>query len=252
MSELILLFHGDLPKLLSVPSKNGEIRYPLNRRASIKDIIESLAIPHTEIGTLLVNGKEVDFSCLPTSDDRIEIFPQTPVVDVLRPTILRPAPLPAIAFAVDVNVAKLAPLLRMVGMDCWYENRINDRSLADLAHRQQRILLTRDTLLLKRNQVVYGHLVRAQNPEDQLREVIDLYGLRPLLNPFSRCMKCNGELSETNKERIYHLLETLTKKYYDTFFQCRGCGKIYWAGSHRQRMQERIRAILADKPINIG
>ena len=252
MGSITLFFRGDLCDLLTRRPEAGEVCYPLTRRASLKDIIEAQGIPHPEIKALLVNGAEVDFSYLPVANDRIEVLPLTPVVDVLTATRLRPEPLPAIAFAVDVNIAKLAPLLRMVGMDCWYENNVSDLSLARLAREQRRILLTRDTQLLKRNQVIHGHLVRSQNPEEQLREVINLYGLRPRLNPFSRCMNCNGELTETSKENIYHHLETLTKKYYHSFHQCRGCGKIYWAGSHRQRMEKKISAILADNPVFSG
>ena len=246
MSVITLFFSGNLLELLAIAPQNGSLHYSLARRASIKDIIESQGVPHTEVGTLLVNSSEIDFSYLPLHRDQIEILPLSPVVDVLTPTILRPTPLPKISFAVDVNVAKLAPLLRMVGMDCWYENNVADRTLADIAHDQQRILLTRDTLLLKRKQVVYGHLVRTQQPAQQLREIIDLYGLQPLMNPFSRCMRCNGELREASKTQIHHRLEPLTKKYYDTFHQCGECGKIYWAGSHRQRMQKKIAAILAE------
>ena len=65
------------------------------------------------------------------------------------------------------------------------------------------------------------------------------------MDPFSRCMDCNGELRKTSKKQIQHRLEPLTKKYYDTFRICGECGKIYWAGSHRQRMEKKIKALLA-------
>lgn len=245
MSAISLVFSRDLVAFLSVPVDKGEIEYALVRRASIKDIVEALGVPHPEIGCLRANGREVDFSYLPENRHRIEVYGQTAPVDVRTATLLRPHPLPAITFAVDVNVARLAPLLRMIGMDCWYQNNVADATLAHIAHQQQRILLTRDRLLLKRKEVLFGHLVRSQDPQQQLAEIIDLYGLRPLIDPFSRCMSCNGKLQPTSKKQILHRLEPLTKKYYDIFHSCTECGKIYWPGSHRQRMEKEIEAILA-------
>lgn len=240
-----LVFNPILVALLAHPPESGEIHYHLTRRASIKDIIEALAVPHTEVGCLLANGAAIDFSYIPAAGDRIEILPLSPPVDVRVATPLRPHPLPTISFAVDANVAKLAPLLRMIGMDCWYQNDVEDATIAHIAHQQQRILLTRDHLLLKRKEVVFGHLLRSQDPHQQLRETVDLYGLRPLMDPFSRCMACNGQLREISKNQIRNRLEPLTKKYYDTFHLCSDCGKIYWPGSHRQRMEQKINALLA-------
>ncbi len=247
MNAITLVFRGDLSAQLTIPPTKGEdVRYPLARRASIKDIIEALGVPHTEVGALLGNGVEIDFAYLPVPRDRIEILPPIPPVDVCSPTRLRPEPLPAVAFAVDANVAKLAPLLRMLGMDCWHQRDVDDATLATVSRNQQRVLLTRDTKLLKRKQVVYGHLVRAQEPPRQLREIIEFYGLRPLIVPFSRCLLCNGKLLAADKNDIRHRLEPLTEKYYDSFRRCGDCEKIYWPGSHRQRMEESIAAILAE------
>ena len=247
MNAITLVFRGNLSAQLTDPRATAEeIRYPLARRASIKDIIEALGVPHPEVDGLRRNGAEIDFTYLPVPQDRIEILPHVPPVDVCSPTCLRPEPLPAVAFAVDANVAKLAPLLRMIGMDCWYQANVDDDFIADLSRRQQRILLTRDTGLLKRKQVVYGHLVRAQEPSRQLREIIEFYGLRPLLTPFSRCLLCNGKLQAVEKNDIRHRLEPLTEKYYDSFRRCGDCEKIYWPGSHRQRMERSIAATLAE------
>ena len=145
MSVISLVFSHNLIELLAHPTKRGAICYPLNRRASIKDIIEALGVPHPEVGCLLANGAEVDFSYLPEDRDRIEILPLSPPVEVCVATTLRPQPLSATAFAIDANIAKLAPLLRMIGMDCWYQNNVDDAAIAHIARQQQRILLTRDT-----------------------------------------------------------------------------------------------------------
>jgi len=236
MDSLSLLFRGNLCPLLSVPASDGTVWYPLTRRASIKDIIEALGVPHTEIGSLLANGSEIDFNYQPGAGDHVEVLPHHPPVDPCRASLLRPQPLAAIRFLVDVNVAKLAPLLRMIGMDTAFDKEGKDARLAEFARNQQRILLTRDTALLKRKQVVFGHLLRSQHPPLQLREVVDLYGLRNRLRPFCRCLLCNGELLPVAKLTISHRLEPLTKKYYHDFRRCPECDKIYWPGSHREKM----------------
>jgi len=236
---LTLHFQGDLALLLRAGFRGSSlVRYELERRASIKDIIESLGIPHPEVGGLKAQGREISFAYLPEPGEEIEVLPLPVPVDVRRPTLLRPSPLDAIRFQVDINVGKLAALLRMAGLDTAYEPDLADVALADTAAREGRILLSRDTTLMKRKQVEFGHLVRAQEPGAQLAEVVRLYGLADSLQPFSRCLRCNTPLEPVAKEAILDRLLPLTRKYYDSFQQCTQCDKIYWPGSHRDRMEE--------------
>jgi len=139
-------------------------------------------------------------------------------------------------FAVDMNVGKLATLLRMAGFDTFYRNYISDPELIEVAGRERRILLSKDKDLLKRKEVVFGYLVREIQPERQLAEIVQLFGLKGQFKPLSRCLRCNGLLEPVGKEEIIEQLEPLTKKYYDSFRKCHGCGKIYWPGSHRDKM----------------
>ncbi len=239
MDDVSITFFENLQKLLKVSAdESGLVKYVLTRSASIKDIVESLGVPHTEIGELRVNSREVSFGYLVENRDEIEVRPQVPPVDVLSSTILRPTPLEGHRFLVDVNVAKLAPLLRMAGFDTRYENHLRDAELAEIAAGEKRILLTRDRALLKRKQVEFGHLILAIMPDKQLAEVIDFYGLRDKVQPFIRCMVCNGLLASVDKKDILHRLEPLTKKYYDSFQICSSCDKIYWQGTHKDNMQK--------------
>ena len=108
--------------------------------------------------------------------------------------------------------------------------------LVEVAGREKRILLSKDKALLKRKEVVFGYLVREIHPERQLAEIVHLFGLKEQCKPLSRCLRCNGLLQPVGKEQIIERLEPLTKKYYDSFHQCPGCGKIYWPGTHRDKM----------------
>jgi len=208
----------------------------IDRRASIKDVIESLGPPHTEIGSIEVDGRETDFGHLLLPGQEADVFPVVPPLDVTRATRLRPAPLPRPAFVVDVNVGRLARWLRMLGLDAAYDPTWSGADIAALAAASGRAVLTGDTLLLKRNAVTHGRLVRAAHPEDQLLEVLAFFGLRGPFALFTRCLDCNGLLRPVPKNEILHRLEPLTRRYYFEFSICRSCRRVYWRGSHHERM----------------
>ena len=239
MAEISLIFHGNLQELLVRRlAGSPQVYHNLERRASVKDVIESFGIPHPEVGKLSINGRQCDFDALVVNRDRIEAWPLSPPCDVLTPTLLRPEPLKKISFIVDINVGKLAGLLRMTGFDTLYEPDLTDGDLAEKAAAARRILLSRDRNLLKRKNVVFGHLVRETAPRQQWLEIVQLYGLSDMLEPFTRCLRCNGKLVPVEKQTILHRLEPLTIKYYDLFHRCKVCDQIYWPGSHRERMDE--------------
>lgn len=234
---MIINFWGNLKELLRPPFRGQKkVAYDLTRQASVKDIIEALGVPHTEVGRLTVAGREISFAAPGAAADTLEVYPLSPPVDVTTPTLLRPEPLPGITFAVDMNVGKLATLLRMAGFDTFYRNEISDPELIEAAVRERRILLSKDKDLLKRKEVIFGYLVREIQPERQLAEIVQLFGLKGQFKPLSRCLRCNGLLQPVGKEEIIAQLEPLTQKYYDSFRQCPGCGRIYWPGSHRDKM----------------
>lgn len=234
---LNLQFHGWLEELSSRKRRGEELRaYSLSRRASIKDLVESFGVPHTEVGRIVVDGEDVPFEHIIERESRVDIFPHSPPVDVLTPSLLRPRSLSAIRFLVDINVGKLAGKLRMAGFDTLYNPLWNDNELADVSDEKRCILITRDLMLLKRKKVTFGHLVREIDPKKQLVEIISYYGLADSVKPFSRCMRCNGLLAPVAKEEIVDQLEPLTKKYYQIFHRCRQCRQIYWSGSHRDAM----------------
>lgn len=244
MISVTLIFYGNLKDLLKkgLP-QNGIIHHSLNRRASVKDVIESFGVPHPEIQWLKINGQQLGFDSILQDKDKVEISPLTPPFDVFKVSILRPDPLEKIRFVVDVNVGKLAALLRMAGFDTVYQNSLIDVDLADIADQEKRVLLTKDCNLLKRKKVVFGHLVREIQPLRQFPEIINLFQLIKKMRPFSRCLLCNSLLKPVAKEDILHRLEPLTKKYYNSFQFCPECDKIYWPGSHRQKMQGYFHAL---------
>jgi uncharacterized protein len=207
-------------------------------------VIESFGLPHTEVDRIECNGREVDFSQPVEAGSRFDIFPVPAPWDVSRPTLLRPRPLPAIRFIVDNNVGKLARYLRMAGFDTLYDYRWDDADIIDLIGEDNRILLTRDLDLLKRKVVEFGRYVRSSRPDRQMREVLNLLGTAGQ-KPFSRCLECNFPLRLVEKREVLHRLEPLTRKYYRSFSICPRCDKIYWPGSHVDRMRRNFPEIFS-------
>jgi len=249
-ARLLIEFHGDTLDLLNrVPEIDNTIVYPLSRRASIKDILESLGVPHTEVGKIILDGVEQGFEKIAENGEHFEIHPLSPALPPTMATILRPDPLKSCCiFLVDINVGRLAGLLRMAGFDAEnVDKESTSRAIVEKAIREGRILLTRNKDLLKHRELVYGHLVRNQDPDLQLREIIYLYSLENLFQPFTRCISCNGLLADVKKEDIIDRLLPLTKKYFNRFRICTACNKIYWHGSHHEKMTEKLEIIVDKK-----
>ncbi len=237
-AQVQLRFYAGLNDFLAPALRQIEILYPLSRKASIKDVIESFGVPHTEVELILVNGVAVDFSHIVQDGERISVYPAFASLAVPASMRLR-AELPAVPrFVVDVNLGRLTRYLRLLGFDCLYRNDHDDAVIAQIASTQQRVVLTRDRALLRRKAIVHGFYVRAVQPKLQVREVLQRFDLTGRIAPYSRCTRCNGSLRKTNKQSVDHRLEPLTRKYYHDFLICPDCGRVYWQGSHVARAEQ--------------
>ena len=237
--SLLLYFESPLVPLLRQPTgKDGQLVYRLLRRTSIKDIIEALGVPHSEVRAILRNNRECGFDTIPRAGETFNILALSPDHPVTEATVLRPEPLTDLRFMVDINVNKLGRLLRLTGYDAELVPNTPLRDIAIQAAAKNRILLTRNRDLLRYKEVSFGYLLRSHEPEQQYRELVRLYRLDPLRAPFSRCLECNGLLIDVEKSQVIDRLETLTKKYYRTFKECPECELIFWRGSHHQKMTE--------------
>ncbi len=199
---------------------------------TVKDLIESENVPHTEVDLILVNSNSVDFSYQLKDGDRISVYPVFESLDITNATKLRPLPLRNPIFILDVNLGKLARYLRIGGFDTLYSNSYEDKEIAEISARENRIVLTRDRDLLKRSIIQRGHWIRSQNAVLQYQAVLERFDLKDSVSIYSRCPVCNGELQNVNKEVILDRLLRKTAMYYDDFKICSNCGKIYWKGNH--------------------
>lgn len=239
-----LRFYEELNDFLPPSQRKVEFEHRFERRTSIKDMIESLGVPHPEIELILVNGRSVDFSHIVKDGDRISVYPVFEALDVSSLIRLRSAPLRDPRFVVDCNLGRLARYLRLLGLDCLYQNDFSDETVSRISQQQHRIVLTRDRRLLQRKIITHGFYVRAVNPRDQVGEVLQRLDLHGSVRPFTRCTRCNGLLKTAPKETVEHQLEAKTRRYYDRFLQCAQCGQVYWQGSHHKRARRLIRELL--------
>ena len=237
--RITLRFYQELNDFLPAERRKAAFQHPW-RAGSIKDLVESLGVPHTEIDLILVNGHSVDFDYPVQTGDRISVYPVFEALDITPVIRLRPRPLRRTRLVLDCHLGRLAAYLRMLGLDTLYRNDYDDSTLADISDREQRILLTCDRKLLMRNQVTRGYLVRSRKPRAQLQEVIQRLDLARNFQPFTRCMVCNQLLQPVEKSRIIDTLPPHVRAYQDHFWQCQGCRKVYWKGTHYQRMQQWI------------
>ena len=241
MPRLKIIFPDEFNIFKRKKNQWPEIIYPLERKTSIKHIIESMGVPHTEIGKIVAEDKEVDFNYIPVNSQKITVLPIIPPFDVTKPSVLRPEPLQKMRFVVDVNVGKLALLLRMLGLDAEYSPKYSDKDILHFSREQKRIVLSKDTGLLECKQIVFGRHVRSVYPDDQLIEIIKFFGIEGPFKFFTRCLRCNKKLAPVNKKDVLHRLEPKTKKYFDMFKICPQCRRIYWQGSHHEKMKIRLR-----------
>jgi uncharacterized protein len=220
--------------------------------ASVKDMIESFGVPHTEVDLVLVNGESADFSRLVRDGDRVAAYPVFESMDITPLLRVRPQPLRETKFVLDVHLGRLAGYLRMLGFDTVYANRAEDHELVRISRNERRVLLTRDRGVLKQSAVTHGYWVRETDSRRQLEEVVRRFDLARSLRPFTRCMVCNRVLRAATREEVKGRVPEGTLGWCNEFAECVGCGKVYWEGSHYRRMRKWIEGLGAESGCDDG
>ncbi|MBM3145727.1 MAG: twitching motility protein PilT [Chloroflexi bacterium] len=240
-------FYAELNDFLPRTRQRVDFTYSIEGHETVKHLIESMGVPHTEVDLILVNGNSVGFDYQVRDGDQVSVYPVFESMDIQAVSQVRPEPLREPRFVLDNHLGKLATYLRLLGFDVAYRNDFDDLELAEISSSDRRILLTRDRGLLKRGQVTRGYCVRAKNPQQQVREVLQRFDLVGLAHPFSRCARCNGLLKPVSKDEVVDRLEPKTKLYFEEFRQCEACEQVYWKGSHFERMEGFIEQVLMER-----
>jgi len=234
--EIHIRFYEELNDFLPEEKRKKRFIHQFIDRTSIKDLVESLGVPHTEVDLILVNGKSVNFKYLIHDGDDISVYPVFESFDITEVQHLRPKPLRKPKFVADVHLGRLARYLRMMGFDVLYKNNFDDYEIARISLKEKRAILTKDRGILKRNKVTHGYWVRSTKVEEQVKEILDRFDLKKEIKEFSRCIECNDTLKSIKKETIIKQIPPKVAAAQNEFYKCPSCKKIYWKGSHYQRM----------------
>ena len=242
--KLTIRFYEELNDFLPKSYRKKRFVHNFIDRASVKDLIESLGVPHTEVDLILINGKSVSFDKLISDNDDISVYPVFESFDIKSAQHLRAKPLRKTKFVCDVHLGGLVTNLRMLGIDAFYENDLTDQIIIDVSIKERRTILTRDLGILKRKEVTHGYFVRETNPEKQTLEVLKRFQLENEIRPFTRCLECGEKLYHIAKSKIMDRLPVKAKQNQNKFYICKKCNKIFWKGSHYDNMRSFIKSSL--------
>jgi hypothetical protein len=220
---IIFNFDPELAFYLKDKGACSTIRLPFRENQTYKHLVESLGVPHTEVGGIVVEGVHQPLNLISRPGDVVRVKAFEPVENLAKSSH---------RFILDNHLGRLCRYLRLLGLDCLFDPDAEDEELAQISASQERILLTRDRQLLMRSLVTQGYCVRSLVLDEQLEEVFHRYKLTAEVRPFGRCAECNSLLVSVDKAQVDHRLEPLTRLYFDEFHLCPGCDRIYWKGSH--------------------
>lgn len=236
--------YAELNDFLPQDQRKRQFLYPLKTPVSLGEALESLRIPLSEVDLVLVNGRPGSLDKRLYENDSVSVFPTFETLDISELKGEHDPPLRLTRFILDAHLGKLCKYLRMLGFDSLYRNDFGDDEIIELALKEKRIILSRDRLLLQSRRVTHGYYIRSTEKHQQLREVVQKFDLYSQFRSFTRCMTCNAELIPKKRKDIKHLVQGEILMFFDEFFYCPVCIKVYWKGSHFKRMESFILELL--------
>lgn len=237
-------FYAELNAFLKQPCRQQWCSRACPKGATVKNMVEAFGVPHTEIDLILSNGESVDFSHQLQEGERISVYPRFSSLDISALTRLPLRPFRGEKFIADAHLGWLAKHLRMLGFDVLFRNSYSDAEVARIAADEERIVLTRDRDLLMHKAIVRGCYLHAVTGSAQRDEVLARFDLLGAMRPFCRCLNCNALIREVDKKAVAHRVPLRIGQFHQRFWECAGCGQVYWSGSHVARMESQIQQIL--------
>lgn len=233
-------FYEELNDYLPLQRRKRCFAHGFDGTPAVKDVIEGLGVPHTEVDLILVDGRSARFPHRLHGGERVAVYPVFERLDIRPLYRLRPKPLRRTRFVADVHLGKLARLLRLLGFDTTYPTEFSDRELVAVSVRERRILLSRDVQLFMHKTLTRGYRLRSTEPERQLDEVIQALALHRAVEPFTRCMSCNAKLRPVARAAVKDRVPSRVFKRFRRFVRCSGCERIYWRGTHFLRLEQLV------------
>jgi len=147
-------------------------------------------------------------------------------------------------FIVDNNVGKLARWLRMMGYDTLLFGSGDDWEMVRTALAEGRVILTRDTRIMKMGVIASGRLkavlIQSEEPEQQKRQVVETLNLDCRFRPFTICLECNQPLEERSQQQVQDRVPPYVFQTQSQYMECPACHRIYWRGTHWQAMTRKL------------
>lgn len=251
MKQAVFRFYAELNEFLPPDKQYVSFPHSFSGRPSIRDLVEALGVPRSEIDLILANGDTVDFSYQVQHGDRISVYPVFETFDITPVLRVRSQPLRVVRFVLDPRLEKLAQYLRMLGFDALYGGHQQDEELVRTSIDERRTLLTKQHSLLENRTVTHGYFVRDTRPRRQLIEVVRHYDLYRSVELFKRCIRCNALMKPVSDEHAAPPPPSRLEERRDAFSICPQCNYIYWKGPHFQRMNQLIEHVLAQVSIQV-
>lgn len=240
MHEIEVRLYAELNDFVPPAVRGRSFLHRFWGNPSVKDVIEALGVPHTEVELILINGRASTFAERLAGGERVAAYPVFEEFDLGSMRLLHREALRCLRFCADGHLGSLARYLRLLGFDTWYRADAGDEELSSLVAEEGRVLLTRDRGLLKRSEVERGYCVREDHPDKQLAEVVERFHLGRGARPFTRCLRCNGILRAVPPELVETRVPLRVLESFSDFTECSDCGRVYWRGTHYQAMVERL------------
>jgi hypothetical protein len=149
-----------------------------------------------------------------------------------------------IQFAADRMLGRLAKLLRLLGYDTWYAPDSSPTQLLEFARQGERLVLTRGELQKRFSGIERVYSLKSEHPPEQLRELVEHFGLDTRSALWTRCTLCNSRIAGVEKRALEPHVDPKVFRIYEEFFRCAGCGHIYWRGSHVERILKNLESVL--------
>lgn len=237
-------FYEELNLYLPVKNRKKWVEYEFIDRIPVFNALKQLHIPLEKVDLILINDTSVDLNTLINSGDRIAVYPVFELFDITDLTKLRSTPLRQPKFICDVHLGKLCKYLRMLGFDTFFDSSLSLDKLIDISRSEHRILLSRNNHISRLQRITHYFRIRSANADEQLKDLIQQMDLYNRIQPFSRCLQCNSLIKPVEKSTILNQLPPKIIEHFYTFYICKTCHKIYWKGSHYQRMMTHLNQLL--------
>jgi len=244
--EVVVRLYGALSDFVASSRRGVAFDCALGERRSVKDLLESIGVPHCEIAFVLVDGESVAFEHVVAGGERIAAYPYFSELDATGLVAAGP-PLPTDGrFVLDGHLGRLAAYLRAAGFDVRHDRDADDESIARAGADEDRVVLTRDVGLLKRAIVRHGWFVRSTFPAEQLADVLRRFRLADSARPFTRCVRCNAPLVAATPDEARAAIPPRVAARFDEFSWCPSCGRTFWRGTHHARLAALIDAAISE------